>query len=44
MAIPHATAGEPVDVRPLGVTIASRRTAALFKPGYSPETSARTPR
>jgi len=31
MAIPHATAGEPVDVRPLGVTIASRRTAALFK-------------
>ena len=31
MALPHATAGEPIDVRPLGGNIASGRTAALFK-------------
>lgn len=31
MAIPHAKPGEPVDVRPYGDTLSSRRTAALFK-------------
>lgn len=31
MAIPHAAAGQPVDVRPLGVALRAARTVALFK-------------
>ena len=31
MAIPHASPGQPIDVRPLGPAIARARTAALFK-------------
>lgn len=31
MAIPHAVAGEPVDVQPLGDALRSARTVALFK-------------
>ncbi len=31
MAIPHAVAGQPVDVQPLGAALRSARTTALFK-------------
>lgn len=31
MAIPHACAGEPIDVRPLGAQLPDERTSALFK-------------
>jgi quercetin dioxygenase-like cupin family protein len=31
MAIPHAAAGEPVSVRPLGPALAGERTATLIK-------------
>jgi len=31
MAIPHASSGEPVDVRPLGAALADTRNSALFK-------------
>jgi quercetin dioxygenase-like cupin family protein len=31
MAIPHAAAGEPIDVQPLGLDLASAKTTALFK-------------
>lgn len=31
MALPHATANEPVDVRPLGAWLAGEKTTALFK-------------
>lgn len=31
MALPHATPGQAVDVRPLGANIAGARTSALFK-------------
>ena len=31
MAIPHAVAGQPVDVRPLGAALRAARTVALFK-------------
>jgi quercetin dioxygenase-like cupin family protein len=31
MAIPHASPGQVVDVRPLGTSLAAERTAALFK-------------
>lgn len=31
MALPHATASEPVDVRPLGARLAGEKTTALFK-------------
>lgn len=33
MAIPHATPGDVIDVRPLGAALASTRTHALFKSG-----------
>lgn len=33
MAIPHATPGEVIDVRPLGAALATTRTHALFKSG-----------
>lgn len=33
MAIPHATPGDVIDVRPLGATLATARTHALFKSG-----------
>jgi quercetin dioxygenase-like cupin family protein len=31
MALPHASPGEPFDVRPLGARLANERTSALFK-------------
>ena len=31
MALPHAIAGDPLDVGPLGERLSSQRTAALFK-------------
>jgi len=31
MAIPHASAGQPIDVLPLGGQLAGEKTAALFK-------------
>ena len=31
MAIPHASPGQPIDIRPLGPAIAAARTVALFK-------------
>lgn len=31
MAIPHATSGQPIDIRPLGPELPSARTVALFK-------------
>jgi quercetin dioxygenase-like cupin family protein len=31
MAIPHASAGQTIDVRPLGSRLASEKTIALFK-------------
>ena len=31
MAMPHAVAGQPVDVQPLGAALRSARTTALFK-------------
>jgi quercetin dioxygenase-like cupin family protein len=31
MAIPHAAAGQAIDVRPLGPRLAGERTVALFK-------------
>jgi quercetin dioxygenase-like cupin family protein len=31
MAIPHALPGEPINVQPLGASLASEKTAALFK-------------
>lgn len=31
MAIPHAVAGQPIDVRPLGAALRAARTVALFK-------------
>lgn len=33
MAIPHATPGEVINVRPLGAALATARTHALFKSG-----------
>ncbi|MHB1199198.1 MAG: cupin domain-containing protein [Polaromonas sp.] len=33
MAIPHATPGDVIDVRPLGAALATTRTHALFKSG-----------
>lgn len=33
MAIPHATPGEVINVRPLGAALATTRTHALFKSG-----------
>lgn len=33
MAIPHATPGDVIDVRPLGAALAATRTHALFKSG-----------
>ena len=31
MAIPHASAGQPIDVQPLGTRLAGAKTVALFK-------------
>jgi len=31
MALPHATPGQPMDVRPLGPALAASKTSALFK-------------
>lgn len=31
MALPHAIAGQPLDVRPLGARLPAERTSALFK-------------
>lgn len=31
MAIPHASAGQPIDVHPLGERLAGEKTVALFK-------------
>ena len=31
MAIPHASPGEPIDIRPLGAGLAAAKTVALFK-------------
>ena len=31
MAIPHATPGQPIDIRPLGLRLQGEKTTALFK-------------
>lgn len=31
MALPHASAGQPIDVQPLGAHLAGAKTVALFK-------------
>ena len=31
MALPHASPGQPIDIRPLGDALAGTKTVALFK-------------